>query len=41
MRQLKLRRTIIRLNKAKDKSIEIIKTNDKANLIEQVNKINK
>ncbi len=38
MKQAKLRRTLISLNKTNDKSIEILKTNDKAKLIEQVNK---
>lgn len=36
MRQSKLRRALIRLNKTKDKSIEILTTNDKAKFIEQV-----
>ncbi len=36
MRQFKLRRELIRLNKNKDKTNEILKTNDKAKLIEQV-----
>jgi hypothetical protein len=36
MRQSKLRRTLICLNKTKDKSTEILKTNDKTKLIEQV-----
>ncbi|CAF2955926.1 unnamed protein product [Rotaria sp. Silwood2] len=37
MRQLKLHRTITRLNETKDKSLETIKTNDTAKLIEQYN----
>ena len=36
MRQLKLRRTLTRLNKTKDKPPEMLKSNDKAKLIEQV-----
>jgi len=38
MRQLKLQRSLIRLNKIEDKSNEILKTNDKEKLIEEVNK---
>ena len=41
MKQLKLHRTLIRLAKTKDKSIEVLKTNDRMKLVEQViNKIN-
>ena len=39
MKQSKLRRTLIQLNETKDESLEILKTNDKTKLIEEVNKI--
>ncbi len=38
MRQLKLRRTLIRLNQTSDKSNEILKTNNKAKLNDEVHK---
>ncbi|CAF1204853.1 unnamed protein product [Rotaria sp. Silwood1] len=37
MRQLKLQRTLIRLNETKDKSLETIKDNDQAKLMKQYN----
>jgi hypothetical protein len=36
MRQTKLQRALIRLNKTKDKSAEELQTNDAAKLIEEV-----
>ena len=36
MKQLKLRRTSVRLNKTKDKAIEILKINDKTKFIEHI-----
>ncbi|CAF0977338.1 unnamed protein product [Rotaria sordida] len=39
MRQLKLQRTLIRLNNTKDRSLETLKTSDKSKFIEQYNSL--